>query len=287
MRFFAIFACLFLLCAAPFVSAQAAQGEAAPIPPAARHIVPHRALYDLNLASVRNGSDITDVSGRMLFQWRDTCTGWAIQQYMKLYFSYAEGDSQTLSSTELTWESKDGKRYTFNVSRATDGKENEHYRGSAILKTDGSGTVTYVLPKKKTVHLPKGALFPTAHTELILQMARAGVARGDMPFMRRVFDGADDEGQSDISAVIEPPQPTAKAGLPEKLRKNPLLAAPAWPVRMAFFKAGGGETMEPDYEMRLDLEPNGIARHMMIDYGDFAINGKLEDVEALPAPHCR
>ena len=54
---------------------------------------------------------------------------------------------------------------------------------------------------------------------------------------------------------------------------------------MAFFKVGA-DTEEPDYEMDLTLEPNGIARHMKIDYGDFSVTGNLEDLEALPAQSC-
>ena len=240
----------------------------------------------MTLASVKNGSNITDVSGRMLFEWRDVCDGWAIQQHMQLHFTYTEGEDQDITSTELTWEAKDGKSYNFNVRRITDGNETENYRGKATQKADGSVSVTYSTPAGKTAELPAGTLFPSAHTTLILQKAAQMQTGGEKLFTRRVFDGSDKDGSSDISAFVMPQRSIDEAtGIDSKLKKSPLLAPAAWPVHMAFFNidAAGGE---PDYEMDLTLLPNGIARHMKIDYGDFSVIGNLSDVESLPAQNC-
>jgi hypothetical protein len=117
---------------------------------------------------------------------------------------------------------------------------------------------------------------------LILQEA----AKGEKLFSRRVFDGSDEDGSSDISAFILPqralvPEPAPSA----KTKKNPLLAGAAWPVHLAFFKIDS-ETGEPDYEMDMNLLPNGVAQHMKIDYGDFSVAGDLEDVSALKTQVC-
>ena len=263
--------------AAPNPATQSATTAPVPI-----HIAPHRAIYNMRLASIKNGSNINDVAGQMLFEWRDVCDGWAIQQHMQLHFTYADGDDQDVTSTELTWEAKDGKSYNFNIRRVTNGKETENYRGKAVLKDDGSGAVTYSIPANKVDQLPPGTLFPSAHTTLILQKAAAS----EKLFTKRVFDGSDEAGSSDISAFVLPQQATSvETSLDPKLKDNPLLAAPAWPVHMAFFPISG-ETGEPDYEMDLTLEPNGVARHMKIDYSDFSVTGNLEGLEALPAQSC-
>jgi len=34
------------------------------------------------------------------------------------------------------------------------------------------------------------------------------------------------------------------------------------------------------------LLDNGVSRDMIIDYGEYAIRAKLEDIEALPKPGC-
>ena len=242
---------------------------------------PHRAIYDMSLASVKNGSNITGVSGRMLFEWADVCDGWAVQQHLRLHFNYAEGDDSDVTSTEVTWEAKDGKRYNFNIRRVSDGKETEHFVGKAETKADG-GLATYSVPEGKTEKLIPGTLFPSAHTALILQKAETG----DKLFTRRVFDGSDTDGASDVSVFINAPNAHwQEAELDPKLKSNPLLNQTSWPIRLAFFKPDT-ETGEPDYEMNLNLLSNGIARTMQIDYGDFSVIGVLSDIEALPAPGC-
>lgn len=36
----------------------------------------------------------------------------------------------------------------------------------------------------------------------------------------------------------------------------------------------------------MDLQANGVARSMVLDYGDLAINARLQRIEALPRPRC-
>ncbi|HSK40230.1 MAG TPA: DUF1849 family protein, partial [Arenibaculum sp.] len=54
-------------------------------------IAPHRAIYELGLASARSGAMVADVQGRMLFEWSDACDGWTIEQRFHLNFVYPEG----------------------------------------------------------------------------------------------------------------------------------------------------------------------------------------------------
>ena len=283
----------FALCAMGFTNAHAAMPalllakawaeEQAPIPQSGIvRIAPHRAVYKMALASAKNGSNVSDVTGRMTFEWRDVCDGWAIQQRLQLHFGYTDGEDQNLVSTELTWESKDGKNYAFNIRRTTDGQETEAYRGKAVQNSDGTALATYSVPEGQTKKLPAGTLFPSAHTKLILQEA----ARGEKFFSRHVFDGSDEDGSSDISAFILPARPIGQdPELRVKGKKNPLLTDAAWPVHLAFFKIGT-ETGEPDYEMDMTLLPNGVAQHMKIDYGDFAVTGNLEEAQALQPQNC-
>ena len=244
-------------------------------------IVPHRAIYDMSLASAKNGSTIAGVSGRMAFEWADVCDGWAVQQHLKLHFSYSGGTESNVTSSELTWESKDGKSYNFNIHRVTDDKDAENYRGKASLNNEG-GTVVYLEPANKTLTLPAATMFPSAHTQMILQKAKSG----DHFFSRRVFDGSDETGSNDVSAFIDPqPAHLLDANLATQLKGKALLDGPVWPVRMAFFKIDT-ETGEPDYEMDISLLANGIVQSMRIDYGDFSVLGTLSAIDPLPVPHC-
>lgn len=248
----------------------------------AARIVPHRAIYKMSLGKVKNGSAISSVVGNMIFDWTDMCDGWAIQQHLTLRFTYAEGDEGEVDSTVVTWESKDGKKYNFNVRRLTNGEEDEIYKGRATLVGKG-GTVVYALPAdKENVALVKDTLFPSAHTEMILSEA----AKGTRLFTRPVFDGSDAAGYAYVSAFIgkkiEKPQDTE---MNPDLKNNPILAQPAWPVRLAFYQPDD-QTGQPDYEMDLVIQANGVARAMTIDYGDFSVTGILSGIEPATDVSC-
>ena len=125
-------------------------------------------------------------------------------------------------------------------------------------------------------------MFPSAHTVLIIQKAQSG----EKMFLRPVFDGSDEAGIAQVSAFIGAVTDSkATPDLAASLRKNALLEGKAWPVRLAFFepKESAGT---PDYEMDMVLQPNGVARSMRIDYGDFIVGGTLEKIEPLKPTSC-
>ena len=244
-------------------------------------ISPHHASYDMALTSVKNGSNIVDVSGKLDFEWADACDGWTVQQNLDMRFAYNEGDESVVKSTEASWEAKDGKSYRFNVHHTNNGRDTENFRGKVTMNA-GGGKATYTLPEGKTIELSPDTLFPSAHTLQILQKA----AGGEKYFTRHVFDGTDDEGSSDVSAFIG--SPATHLDVAEKLsgaKDRALLDQPSWPVRLAFFKAKT-TTGAPDYEMDMTLLANGVIQKMRIDYGDFIVTGTLRDIKALPASGC-
>ncbi len=242
-------------------------------------IVPHRALYKMSLDSVRTGSSISHVEGTMVFDWADACDGWAIQQRMNLRFTHNEGKDADIDSTVVMWEAKDGARYNFNVRRLINGKEDESYKGRARLGKD-EGVIVYALPKERgESKIPLKTLFPSGHTKMIIKKAKAG----EKFFTRRVFDGSDEEGSADVSAFIG--AAIKENHLGKELRSNPLLQVAAWPVRLAFFLPDSQEGL-PEYEMDLVLQENGIARSMVIDYGDFSVKGELVKLDGATSLLC-
>mgnify|MGYP001809960502 CR=1 FL=1 len=256
----------------------AAAGPAAPSAPGAPgDIAPHRAAYKLSLHSARSSSQIADVKGAMSFEWGDACDGWTTEQRFQLNFVYAEGASDEMTTTYATWEAKDGRRYRFNVRKLVNGEADEEVRGDARIDQPGSaGEVVYAKPEPRKEKLPAGALFPSAHTIALLQKAAAG----ERFYSELVFDGADDKGAAQVSAVI-----AKQAALGSKLTSPLLSGGKAWPVRMAFFPMDG-DSSQPDYEMTVRLLGNGVAEGMRIDYGDFVIDAVLEKLEPLAKSGC-
>ncbi len=250
------------------------------VSPAARaevEIAPHRAIYAMSLRSARNNSSITDVRGKMLFQWADACDGWTIEQRFDLSFLYAESEEVEMELSFATWEAKDGLSYRFNMRKHINKVLDEDVRGEASLdRPGGPGRAVFDRPEPRTMRLPSGVLFPSRHTVALIERAQAG----DTLFFRRVFDGADTEGASDISAAILGQETEIATDLDDQLLKGPL-----WMVRLAFFPIKTPEGL-PEYELSLRLLENGVAEAMIIDYGDFAVDVTLDTIEALPESGC-
>lgn len=268
-----------LVSLAPLSSPGAAERRPAvqPQPSVAADIAPHRAIYRMSLLSARNSSKVTGVRGSMMFEWADACDGWTTEQRFQLRFLYAEGDETNMTTNYTTWEAKNGLRYRFNVRKLINGELDEDLRGEATLKPgNGGGEARFSKPEEAEMKLPSGTMFPTAHTLAILEHAR-----DQKPFFSRtIFDGADAEGATDVSAVIGKAVPARKEADAPLLRNQT-----GWPVRMAFFPLAS-DAATPEYEMSIRLLRNGVVDSMQIDYGDFAVDAVLEKLEPLPKSGC-
>ena len=240
-------------------------------------IASHRALYKVSLARAEPSSEIIDVRGRMGFEWRDDCDGWAIDQRYLMSFSRASGDGYEVSSKYTTWESKSGDAYRFIVERERGGG-GERIAGRAAMPLplgSGAGKATFTDPRPEEILLGADTLMPTEHTLRLIAQAQ----QGRRFFRANVFDGSEVEPGSLVSAVIG----AARSDPPPI--DHPALAGNYWPIRLAFFKPGQAES-NPDFEMSVDLLANGIARRMLLDYGDIRVTMTLERLEALDIKAC-
>ena len=244
----------------------------------AAEIMPHRALYSMSLGRASGDAGVTGAGGTMAYQWGEACDGWTVEQRYRLKMGYAESADVAIASNFVTWEAKDGLRYRFTQKETRNGAESEEISGTARLDGPGkTGAADFEKPEGKSFKLPPGALFPSAHTIFLLDKAQAG----ETFISLHIFDGATVEGAVLVSAVIGPKiMPD-----PETAKQSPLLNRPGWRVRLAFFPADA-KAEKPDYELGMLLLDNGVSRDMVIDYGDYSIRAKLDDIEALPKPGC-
>lgn len=264
------------LLAVPAIAVPTFPGPAQAASPSAG-IVAHRALYNVSLARATSSSEIIDVRGRMGFEWRDDCDGWAIEQRYLMSFSRASGDGYEISSQYTTWESKAGDVYRFIVDRERGGGS-ERVEGRAAMPLplgSGPGKATFSQPGPEELLLEADTLMPTEHTLRLIAQAK----EGKRFFRATVFDGSEVEPGSLVSAVIGAP----KSGKPPI--EHPAVSGEYWPVRLAFFKPGEAES-SPDFEMSVDLLANGIARRMLLDYGDIRVAMTLERLETLDSKAC-
>jgi hypothetical protein len=247
------------------------------------NIAPHQALYSLTLESAKSSSGVVAASGAMFYKWGQACDGWTVEQRFRLRVAYAEEDNVDISSSLVTWESTDGLKYRFNERRMRNGEADEELRGEASLDGPGKGGVAqFTKPETATINLAPGVLFPTAHTLFLIASAQA-----NQQFVaRNVFDGSAVENAGEVSAVIGP-ELKPSGGKAPKPFNSPLLQRPSWQIRLAFFPSDAkSDQTEPDYELGMRLLDNGVTQDMKLDYGDYVIRAKLDEIESLPKPGC-
>ncbi|MDQ1078362.1 EipB family protein [Pseudoroseomonas cervicalis] len=255
--------------AAPHAAPQAIPGSEA--------LAPHRAAYRLQLDRVRQGSDVIQADGAMLFEVMDACDGWTTRQRLQLNLIDRSGQNVETSSDYSTWESKDGRRLRFTLTQMAQGAVTQRISGEAELdKPEGRGTVRYEQPSTSTVELPNGTLLPTVHTLRALQLAQAGQQR---MLVAPLFDGTSEEGAQDSTTILSPWSP------PQAQPRFPLMRDQASArMRIAFFghDAAAGASA-PEYEVGLRYYANGVADEMHMDFGDFAVNALMQSLEPIPA----
>lgn len=247
---------------------------------AAADLVAHRATYEMRLSTAKRSSGVVDVRGTMILETVDACESWETKQRIQLTFLRTDSDEFTTDSTFASLESKDGTNLQFSVRNAQNGEMEDELRGIADLSADGTGKARFTQPEEREFPLPQGTIFPVHHLARLIDDARAG----ETVKSYSLFDGARLDGAFKVNAVIGPSprrqlSPTPRGDL--ALLRN----QQAWSVRLAFYAADDQEG-QPEYEVSMDLQANGVARSMVLDYGDLAINARLQRIETLPRPRC-
>jgi hypothetical protein len=249
---------------------------------AAADIAPYRAVYSLTLASAKPGSGIVGANGAIFDEWGETCDGRTEQQRSHLRLDYDEQDSVAITTSLVDWESKDGLQFRFNQRRMRNGELDEELKGEARLDGPGKGgTAEFTKPEAATLTLAPGVIFPMTHTILLIERAQAG----EQFVSEQVFDGGAVENASQIAAVIGSSLARTAGGSSGNPPANPLVERPSWTMRLAYFLPDPG-VEEPDYEETIRLLDNGVVQDMLLDYGDYVVHAKLDEIIALPKPGC-
>ena len=231
----------------------------------------HHALYALSLNTARE-QNVTDAHGTMSYDVVDTCSGWTTAQHLVIDLTNKDGQDIHMVSDYATIESKDGTHLEFHTKQATDKAVTAQLDGTAVLEhSGGRGHADFTAPEKKQVLLPEGTLLPMAHTGALLDAAITGKKFLSVP----LFDGTGTDGAQDTFVTVEnwrPPAGQKWAAL------SPLASGR---VHIAFFDRGtAAET--PDYEIGMQYFANGVADNLSMDFGDFAMDGKLQTLDMHP-----
>jgi hypothetical protein len=243
------------------------------LPAVAADMAPHRAVYDLTLLEARG--NVVSARGTMSYEVQDACDGWASDQRLHMDITNRDGQDVVLESTYLTWESKDGREFRFQVQQKTDTAITSEITGTAKTGPDG-GEAVYTSPHDARIMLPKGTLLPMAHTEAAIAAAVAGKRFLNLP----LFDGTSETGAQMTAITITDTKPAGAEGG----QWDTLLRLTSTAMHIAFFGLSA-ESVTPEYELGLRYWANGVGDDMRMDFGNFVMHGQMKAFTVLQ-PHC-
>lgn len=260
-----------LVLAAPWLAGPA--GAAGPA------LLSHRAIYEMTLAHAGHGSDLVDLSGRMVLEWIAACDGYTTNQRLVTRSSDNQGQETLNDFLASSWEAKDGRAMRFAARQQLNGKPVQEFVGHAVMGPGkANGRAIYTKPQPQTVGLPGGTAFPTEEINNILAAARAGkLAETDV-----VFDGSGETAlyRADAYIVAVP----AKQGF-EAAGGKSLRGVRSWKVEVSYFPFDSKEGV-PEYELSFRLYENGVSTDLLLDYGKLAIKGRLTSLKPLSKQGC-
>jgi hypothetical protein len=242
-------------------------------PSRAIELMPHQAVYRMSLAGADSNSGISGADGAMMYKFEESCDAWTSETNVYLKLAYTEGEVMETTWSFVSWEAKDGLGYRFRVRQSRDGTLVEKIQGTVSRdQIDSPARAEFSSPEGTVIELPEGTMFPTRHLSALIREGE----KGTLIYSRTVFDGASLDNPYNINALITSRSAKKKAKLDKNAFKH---------VRMAFFPIDSRKEF-PEFELGIDYRANGIADHILQDFGDFTLNLAADKIEMLERPGC-
>jgi hypothetical protein len=252
-------------------------------------LVPHRAIYDLSLDPSGGSSDVSDLTGRMVMEFTgSSCAGFRTVLRFVTEIEDSEGEHRVTDTRSTSFEHAGGKSFEFSNQTFIDQSLTEESRGSAERTTRGIG-VALQKPGNKHLDLGSTVVFPTQQIEAIVGAAK----RGDTFVQSDLYDGSEDgETVFGTSAIIGKPrlggsEPQEVRAEEDRIAAAGLANVRHWPIKITYFDAKANGEQTPTYTMAYTLYENGISRTLAINYGNFAVTGRLSAIQVLPSEACK
>ncbi len=281
-----------LRCAAALVGAALATAAlAAPAGPskagdaAGIVLAPHRAIYDLKLADARGKRSLEAVRGRIVYDFAGSvCEGYALQFRQVTELNNGEGKVALSDLRSTSWEEGDAQNFRFRSQNYLDRQMVDEVDGQAKQGPQGA-TVSLVKPKTASLDIGRVA-FPSEHMRRIIAAARAAEPLLELT----VYDGSEtgEKVYQSLTVIGHKIPPDERKPADAAAGQAALAGLDRWPVTISYFDRSKhqGEQM-PVYAISFEVYDNGIARALVLDYGDFTVSGTMSTLEIKDAPKCK
>jgi EipB-like len=113
-------------------------------------------------------------------------------------------------------------------------------------------------------------------------------AKGETRDVSLIYDGSEDDKPvraiTTIGKRVDPG--TSKDDLSNP-NATDLQKLPSWPVSIGYYSTDESSAETPLYQINFDMYENGVSTGLVMDYGNFALSGKLAHLEFLKPETCR
>jgi hypothetical protein len=242
-------------------------------------LLPHRAVYDLDLDSASERSGITGIEGRMVYEFAGSpCEGYTVTFRFVTRIDTSEASRMTDQQT-TTYEDGAGANFSFVTRSFIDSELDKELRGNARIEPDAT-VVSIEEPETETLTL-EATQFPTQHLIELIDKAEGG----ETFYETTLYDGSDEADKVMTTTVIIGKQAAVRTTDPERAAVDDLGDDPFWPVDIAYFDLSEADGEEfPTYRISFKLHESGVTRDLVMDYGDFSMTGTLVDLSMFEAP---
>lgn len=243
-------------------------------------LIPHRAVYDLELDASSERSGIESMFGRMVYEFNGSpCEGYTVG--FRFVTQLDTGRSTRLTDQQTTtYEDLEERTFRFLTKSYVNQKLDLEVRGSAHAQPDATA-VKLQNPKEDDLTLIP-AQFPTAQMISLIEKAK----QGETFFQSRLFDGSDEGRKVMLTTSVVGAASVSQEGAAELKVTGDLGKMPTWPVTIAYFDEAENNDGTPVYRISFKLYENGITRDLTMDYGEFALKGTLADLEIFDQDSC-
>lgn len=245
---------------------------------------PHRAVYDVTLENAEDRSGIKGMKGRIVYEVKgNECDGISIR-YRFVTTINTDRSAFTTDQQTATYESPDGKEFSFETKSFVNDQADQKISGSAVRDNEEI-KVKLKGDQPRDLNLGQG-IFTSTHLVSILEDAK----QGERFVTHDVFDGSGDADKLlnsasviGVAKVVDAPLEGEDPQIVKTLKNKQ-----AWPVSMSYFDKNQDNTGEavPIYEASFLLYENGITRQLMMKYPDYQLRAALTQVEYYKTAPC-
>ena len=241
----------------------------------------HQAIYELDLKSATSAAEINSVDGKTHYVIKKVCDGWASSENYAISFGFEEGQPANFISHYKTWESDENSSFTFEIV------ENSNATGEAVFEgfannQDGKIEAFHSEGDGSMRPLPDDTVFPMQHMIGLLEDGKVSA-----PVIRQshlFFGGEATDSLYFISAVMGKKKSSRlKDDMADTM--GVLGEDEYWPLSIAYYKPDAKDA-EPEYSIAFKLQPNGVIRGYVVDYGTFTMEASLKTLEPIQPETC-